>query len=481
MKKLNFSFPFFLMFLLLLLSHAAFGAPPLYISTTPHTSPYNLDFLPSDRILVMAPHPDDEVLGCGGIIQQAVKKNIPVRIVFLTYGDANEWSFIRYRKRPVLSPKAVKDMGRVRRKEAIAAGAVLGVPEKNLIFLGYPDLGTLGIWLSRWGNRPAYQSILTRTREVPYKSAYNTGAPYKGESIVKDIKNILKGYRPTRIFVSHPADHHPDHIAFYLFTKVALWELGDEINAEVYPYLVHTKRWPLPRGLHNELSLKPPRSSGNEIVWIASPLTPEEENIKEKALLKHATQVKDSPNYLFSFIRKNELFGDYPSLEMVEPKSSVRILPGEMAEYREDLTDAEKDVVVDLKDELITLKDGSLEIIVNISRPISEKVGLSFYLFGYRPDIPFSEMPKIRIKLGVLGYGVYDRDKQLPKKSITITRENNRLVMQVPLSLLKNPWRIFVSSRTYISKINLGWAPWRVLKMPVEVNADKADRPGKTD
>src|SRR5262249_5287881 len=56
---------------------------------------------PADRIMVLAPHPDDDVLGCGGIIQQAVQTRLPLRVLFLTYGDSNEWSFMVYEKRPV--------------------------------------------------------------------------------------------------------------------------------------------------------------------------------------------------------------------------------------------------------------------------------------------------------------------------------------------------------------------------------------------
>ena len=55
---------------------------------------------PSDRILILAPHPDDEVLGCGGIIQKSVAMKRPVHVVYLTYGDNNEWSFLIYRKHP---------------------------------------------------------------------------------------------------------------------------------------------------------------------------------------------------------------------------------------------------------------------------------------------------------------------------------------------------------------------------------------------
>ena len=44
--------------------------------------------LPQDRVLVLAPHPDDEVIGCAGVIQRAVAMSLPLRVVFLTYGDA---------------------------------------------------------------------------------------------------------------------------------------------------------------------------------------------------------------------------------------------------------------------------------------------------------------------------------------------------------------------------------------------------------
>ena len=130
----------------------------------------------TDRILVLAPHPDDEVLGAGGVIQQAVAMQLPIKIVFLTYGDSNQWSFLLYRKHPVVFPAAVENMGLVRHDEAINASRILGVDPQNLIFLGYPDFGTLNIWYYHWNQRPAYRSIMTRVTAVPYKDAYRFGA-----------------------------------------------------------------------------------------------------------------------------------------------------------------------------------------------------------------------------------------------------------------------------------------------------------------
>jgi hypothetical protein len=105
-----------------------------------------------DRVLVLAPHPDDEVLGCGGVIQQAVATGLPVHVAFLTYGDFYEHSFIVYKKRPVLTARGVKGMGEVRHDEAVAADSVLGVPRDHLSFFGYPDWGTLQIFHAAWGD-----------------------------------------------------------------------------------------------------------------------------------------------------------------------------------------------------------------------------------------------------------------------------------------------------------------------------------------
>ena len=175
---------------------------------------------------MLAPHPDDEVLGTAGVIQQAVAMKLPLKIVFLTYGDSNQWSFLLYRKYPVVFPGAVESMGMVRHDEAVNASRILGVSPQQLIFLGYPDFGTLNIWYYHWNERPAYRSIMTRVIAVPYKNAYHFGAPYKGEAIVEDLRSILRDFKPTKVFVSHPADHNGDHLALYLYLRVALWDEG---------------------------------------------------------------------------------------------------------------------------------------------------------------------------------------------------------------------------------------------------------------
>ena len=159
----------------------------------------------TDRILILAPHPDDETIGAAGIIQEAVARKLPVKVVYLTNGDSNELAFIVYEKRLVFKSSGAIAMGKLRHDEAIAAMSSLGVSPENMIFLGYPDAGTLTIFQQYWGVTAApFKSLLTRVRNVPYQHSYSFGAPYVGESILRDLKSVLLDFKPTRIFVSHP-------------------------------------------------------------------------------------------------------------------------------------------------------------------------------------------------------------------------------------------------------------------------------------
>lgn len=80
---------------------------------------------PALPTLVIAPHPDDETLGAGGLIATQVRRGIPVRVVAVTDGEAAlpDWP----------------GLGEVRRQEQEAALAELGVPASNVIRLCLPD------------------------------------------------------------------------------------------------------------------------------------------------------------------------------------------------------------------------------------------------------------------------------------------------------------------------------------------------------
>ena len=123
-----------------------------------------------DRILILAPHPDDEVLGCAGVIQEAVKAGAQVHVAFLTNGEHNELAFIVFKKSIILRQKDFINLGEVRHSESEKSAKLLGLKESDLTFLGYPDFGSFTIFSRYWQTDKPYNTILTRISKVPYKN-----------------------------------------------------------------------------------------------------------------------------------------------------------------------------------------------------------------------------------------------------------------------------------------------------------------------
>ena len=427
----------------------------------------DLTLSPQDRILVLAPHPDDEVLGTGGILQKAMSMNIPVKVVFLTYGDSNQWSFLLYRRHPVIMPGAVEKMGLVRRDEALAATSILGVPLKDLTFLGYPDFGTMNIWYSHWDKRPPLRSILTRVTQVPYQGAMRPGALYKGEEILKDLRTVLHDFKPTKIFVSHPADTNSDHLAMYLYTRVALWDEAMQDQIQLYPYLTHYLGWPKPLGYHPDQALKPPEFLKDNMLWTQYRLSGQEMELKKTALEAHKSQYVSTPQYLMAFIKPNELFGDFPRIRLKTGESSPifavkrKSLPKGGANQ---LNRHERSAFVGVEWKFVRWEKDSIVISIELTKPLAQDVGANIYVFGYSPAIPFKEMPKISVRLRTKSYTVYDQARRIEQGSVTVTRTANEVIVSVPLKLLKNPDRILTCALTFLGNVPLDNASWMAVE-----------------
>jgi LmbE family N-acetylglucosaminyl deacetylase len=117
--------------------------------------------------LVLAPHPDDETLGCGATIMRKLAAGTAVQVVIATDG--------RHSQRSIkLSTDALVD---IREEETRQACAILGLPRDNIAFLRFED------------GRLADHRRLLRDRLVA----------------------ILDMMNPEEIFVSSIIDNHPDH------------------------------------------------------------------------------------------------------------------------------------------------------------------------------------------------------------------------------------------------------------------------------
>jgi LmbE family N-acetylglucosaminyl deacetylase len=81
-------------------------------------------------LLIIAPHPDDESLGCGGLIAAARAHNIPVEIIVVSDGVGSHPNSRSY------PPPRLRS---VREQEAIVAAAELGVSDASVKFLRMSD------------------------------------------------------------------------------------------------------------------------------------------------------------------------------------------------------------------------------------------------------------------------------------------------------------------------------------------------------
>lgn len=436
------------------------------VSAAPTNYPA-LALKPNDRILVLAPHPDDESLACGGVIQQALARHLPVRVIFFTYGDNNELAFMLYRKHPVLSSQAMLKMGEVRHREALAAGQVLGLSTNDLVFLGYPDFGTLSIWLKHWHQAAAFKSMLTRVTQVAYTNARRPGAPYKGEEILRDLTDLIRDFKPTKIFLSHPADRNPDHIALYLFAQVAVWDLEKEFKPGLYPYLVHYRKWPNPRRLDIDAGQVPPERLTWHIAWQSAGLTPDQVHRKQQAIEAHKTQCTYGRDFLLAFVRRNELFGNYPAVVLRGAASEILAQDDADALLPEDLSVEDEDKIVNVEQRIVSRDQDQLVLTFKLARPVVGTATASIYAFGYRPDQPFESMPKLHVLITSTGYECYDQETRLAANVIDFERHNRTIAVRVPFAVLGRPARLLTAFRVYLGEQEaFERLAWRVIELP---------------
>jgi len=94
-------------------------------------SPWSADDLRGKgRWLFLTPHPDDETLGCGGLLHALAAAGERPLVVYLTDGAAS------HRGSRAWPPSR---LAAIRRFEAIAALRVLGVPRADIFWMDWPD------------------------------------------------------------------------------------------------------------------------------------------------------------------------------------------------------------------------------------------------------------------------------------------------------------------------------------------------------
>jgi LmbE family N-acetylglucosaminyl deacetylase len=275
------------------------------------------------RILIVAPHPDDDVLGMGGTIAEAIAEGGTVLVVFLTSGDASQAGKRLITMHPFHSAREYRALGSRRQKEAVLALSRLGVPGESAVFLNYPDRGLTSMLQDHWLAVDPFRSPFTK-RDSKYSDvAFNPGASYCGENLEADQMLLFVLYQPTIVYLPHPSDNHPDHHTGYQFAHSALeqsYNLGTLSSLpDVRCYMIHSFEgtWPLPRRLSPGLRLEVLPVFIAEAPWQSLELADWAVSAKLRAISAHFSQWWTSRRFLASFVRINEVYMPIPSFDDV--------------------------------------------------------------------------------------------------------------------------------------------------------------------
>lgn len=293
--------------LMLLLIALVAVAVPVFVVHPSHAATIGLPLFPlpsqGDRLLIIVAHPDDEVIGAGGLIAFAVRHGAAVSVAIVTNGDSNRMSAAVLSRK--VRPRAAQliEEGRVRQRETLLALARLGVNSDQVFFLGFPDRALTRVLRSDMPVTSPY----TRVDRVVYRGAVVSGAPYTRRALIALTEEIVARVRPTAIVTHASFDRHGDHQAVASLVEAVRG------GRPVYAFLVHAPGYPRPLRLSLRDPLAPPQANAvldGGWTWTRLDLPPEIESMKLEAIKAYRSQLITPYLRLLlpSFVRTNELY-----------------------------------------------------------------------------------------------------------------------------------------------------------------------------
>jgi len=277
-----------------------------------------------ESIVVFAPHPDDEVIGCAGIMMQALARGARVKVVVVTSGDGFDAAAagVTHKRIDEVGPDDFLALSRLRQTESRSALEILGGKAEDLIVLGYPD-GDLGNLYDNTDDKVITQQFTKKNETYSliqndyHTSAHGKPAPYKHSSALGDMVELLTTLHPTEIYVTDEADGHIDHRAAFWFLRDAAKQAG--YKGAFYTYLVHgLPAWPFPPGVTPNRPFESRKVEGEVaprgLLWPPPTrilLTPEQAERKLKAIQAHNIPVVGMPEHqseMESFVKSEEVF-----------------------------------------------------------------------------------------------------------------------------------------------------------------------------
>jgi len=258
------------------------------------------------RVLIIAPHPDDEVLATGGTIRRLIESGAQVKVVIVTAGDS--YRRAADRQPGVSGPAAYLALGEMRHRESMTAASVLGLSDSDVVSLGYADGATTAMWNGSW-NTTATAAGRTESTSVPYAWAAAAGAPLNGRGLASQLEQQIRDFAPDTIITPDVHETHPDHAMTAAFSMYAMNAVG--FSGRHLSDIVHFRHYPYPWAHLPALALNPPPQllqDGTD--WLALPLRPADQAAKGRAIAEYRSQtaIADMSLYMRAFIRTNELF-----------------------------------------------------------------------------------------------------------------------------------------------------------------------------
>ena len=213
-------------------------------------------------VIILAPHPDDECLGTGGLIQQVIQNGGKVHVIFITNGDNNPWPQRFVDRRWSIGPLERHRWGQRRKIEAEKSLQVLGEGKVTSEFLELPDAGILELW--KVGDRQLSNCIAAQISKL----------------------------KPDLLVTPCEYDRHSDHRATHAYGIDAV-KISDH-NCDHLTYLIHR-----PWGMKILNSPKPD---------LFLSLTELQQQKKLRAIQCHETQMALSQSRFCKFAKSSEPF-----------------------------------------------------------------------------------------------------------------------------------------------------------------------------
>ena len=177
------------------------------------------------KVLIIAPHEDDELNMASGVIEEYIKYGSQVHLLFATNGD-------------------YKNKGEKRLKEALKVAVSMGIARENVTFLGYGDSwkeGKKHIYNCPEDQQEESHCGRDSTYGLPDHPAFRENHSYTRRHYRQDLRDAILEYEPDVIFCTG-YEQHWDHRALSLFFDEAMAEILSS-RIDYHPLVLKTQSY----------------------------------------------------------------------------------------------------------------------------------------------------------------------------------------------------------------------------------------------